>query len=71
MRSVERTLASSCGRFRPLELSPIPHSSAASADRRIRLPTLPLPSTASTASPQCESNTEDEPIDKSGARDRR
>ena len=66
MRSVEGTLASSRVRFRRLELPPTPRSSAASADRRSRLPTLPLPSTASTASPQCESNTVDEPIDKVG-----
>ena len=66
MRSVEGTHASSCGRFRPLELSPTTRSSAASADGRIRLPTLPLLSTASTTSPQCEINTAHEPIDKMG-----
>ena len=66
MRSVDGTLASSCGQFRPLELSPTPRSSAASADRQIRLPMLPLLSTASTASLQCKSNTADEPIDEVG-----
>ena len=66
MCSVEGILASSCRRFRPLELSQTPRSSAANVDWRIRLPMLSLPSTASTAFPQCKSNTADEPIDKVG-----